>query len=85
MIMTTGLFLDVTIHAGDKLVIPGDGTRTEDGKVTLHVSVQCSNIAVIDRVQVLLNGCREANLNFTRAAQPKLFGNGVVQFDRDIR
>ena len=37
-----------------------------------------------DRIQVLVNGRQEKNLNFTRKTHPTLFSDGVVKFDRTI-
>ena len=50
----------------------------------IKVKVQCTDWLDIDRVQVLVNGRKPADLNFTRATHPNMFGNGVVKFDRTI-
>lgn len=81
MILTTAPFLEVT--TGDAH-IAGDDVRGAGG-IDLKVRVQCNTWAGIDRVQVLVNGRQEPKLNFTRAANPGMFGQGVVQFDQTLR
>ena len=61
---------------------PGDTTRAVGGSVKLAVRVQCTDWIDIDRVQVLVNGRARPELNFTRAANPKMFKDGVVKFDK---
>lgn len=79
--LTTGPFLQVTTEDGTG---PGDTTRAANGKVKLKVRVQCTDWLDIDRVQVLVNGRMPATLNFTRAANPQMFKDGVVKFDETI-
>jgi hypothetical protein len=52
--------------------------------VKLKVRVQCTDWLDIDRVQVLVNGRAPVELNFTRAANAKMFKDGVVKFDETI-
>ena len=79
--LTTGPFLQVTTEDGTG---PGDTTRAVSGGVKLKVRVQCTDWIDIDRVQVLVNGRAPATLNFTRAANPTMFKDGVVKFDETI-
>ena len=86
--MTTGPFLEV--YTGEKgrsgnTYTAGDTLSAPDGKVTLHVRVQCPNWFDIDRVQIRVNGRPDQQYNFTRATTPDLFGDGVVKFDRKIK
>ena len=46
--------------------------------------MQCTDWLDIDRVQVLVNGRARPELNFTRAANAKMFKDGVVKFDETI-
>jgi len=79
--LTTGPFLQVTTEDGTG---PGDTTRAVNGKVKLKVRVQCTDWLDVDRVQVLVNGRMPATLNFTRAANPQMFKDGVVKFGETI-
>jgi len=79
-ILTTGPFLSVRTADGTG---PGDTTRATAG-VQLHVKVQCTDWIDIDRVQILVNGRAVPALNFTRAANPDAFHDGVVKFERTI-
>jgi hypothetical protein len=79
--LTTGPFLQVLTDNGTG---PGDTTRAVGGSVQLKVRVQCTDWIDIDRVQVLVNGRARPELNFTRAANAKLFKDGVVKFDEAI-
>ncbi|MEP6669722.1 MAG: CehA/McbA family metallohydrolase [Chthoniobacter sp.] len=79
--LTTGPFLQVLTDDGTG---PGDTTRAVGGSVKLKVRVQCTDWIDIDRVQVLVNGRARPELNFTRAANPKMFRDGVVKFDETI-
>lgn len=78
--LTTGPFLQVETEDG---VQPGGEARAK-GSIKLKVKVQCTDWIDIDRVQVLVNGRQEPKLNFTRKAQPKIFGDGVVKFEQTI-
>lgn len=80
MVLTTQPFLEVSTSDGH---IAGEDVRGNGG-IDLKVKVQCNTWAGIDRVQVLVNGRQEPKLNFTRAANPQMFGKGVVQFDQTI-
>lgn len=79
-ILTTGPFLSVAAADGAG---PGDTTRSP-GSVKLWVKVQCTDWIDIDRVQVLVNGRARPELNFTRAANPEMFRDGVVKFERTV-
>ncbi len=80
MILSTGPFLEVETADGQ---IAGGHTRGNAG-VRLKVRVQCTDWIDIDRVQVLVNGRQRPDLNYTRAAHPKKFKDGVVKFDETI-
>ncbi|HEY0456623.1 MAG TPA: CehA/McbA family metallohydrolase, partial [Verrucomicrobiae bacterium] len=79
-ILTCGPYLQVQTESG---ALPGD-TVVVKSEVKLKVKVQCTDWIDIDRVQVLVNGRPNPNLNFTRSNQPSMFGNGVVKFDQTI-
>ena len=79
--LTTGPFLQVQTEDGTG---PGDTTRAVGGSVKLKVRVQCTDWIDIDRVQVLVNGRQRPELTFTRAANPKMFLDGVVKFEQTI-
>lgn len=81
MILSTGPFLEVSTSDG---TIAGGLTRA-NGSVNLRVRVQCTDWIDIDRVQVLVNGRHEPTLNFTRAANPTWFQDGVVKFERTLK
>jgi hypothetical protein len=80
--LTTGPFLQVTTSNGEG---PGDTVSTGGKPLILKVRVQCTDWIDIDRVQILVNGRQEASLNFTKAAHPEFFKEGVVKFERDIK
>lgn len=80
MVLTTGPFLEVTTQNGK---IAGDDDRATGG-IDLKVRVQCTDWIDIDRVQVLVNSKADPKLNFTRAANPKMFQDGVVKFEQTI-
>jgi hypothetical protein len=86
VIMSNGPFMEVTLEtvSGGSRGLPGDIVFAPDGKAAVRVRVQCSNWLDIDRVQVLVNGRRPAELNFTRESHPNWFTDGVVKFDRTI-
>ena len=79
-LLTTGPFMTVTTADGK---MPGDDV-TAHGGVELHVRVQCTDWQDIDRVQVLVNGRKDPDLNFTRKSHPAMFTDGVVKFDQTI-
>lgn len=84
IVLTNGPFLEVRGIVGKKEVLPGDDVAAPDGGLKLHVRVQCANWLDIDRVQVLVNGRAQEELNFTRAKNPDGFQDGVVKFEREI-
>jgi len=89
VVMSTGPFLEVELDAAQKGPqghgIPGDDVSAPGGAADLHVRVQCPNWITADRVQVLFNGMRAEELNFTRADNAKLFRDGPLQFDHTVR
>jgi hypothetical protein len=80
MVLSTGPFLEVTTQNGK---IAGDDDRATGG-IDLKVRVQCTDWIDIDRVQVLVNSRPDPKLNFTRAANPKMFQDGVVKFEQTL-
>ena len=80
IILTNGPVLSVTCPDGQHA---GQDVRANGG-IDLKVKVQCTDWVKIDRIQVLVNGRKEPSLNFTRTTHPKLFADGVVQFDQNI-
>ncbi|MEI6536068.1 MAG: CehA/McbA family metallohydrolase, partial [Verrucomicrobiaceae bacterium] len=81
IVLTTGPFLQVTTGDGK---MPGDDAQAANGRVELHVKVQCTDWQDIDRVQVLVNGRKEPSLNFTRQTHPGMFADGLFKFDQTI-
>jgi hypothetical protein len=79
LVMTNGPFLEVSLEGAG----PGDELRLS-GRGLLRVQVQCANWLDVDRVQVLVNGRPDPRLNFTRAAHPRKFDDGVVKFRDEI-
>jgi len=80
IVMSNGPFMEVKLNDA----IPGDVLRLEGGKGKLHVRVLCPNWLDVDRVQVLLNGKADANLNFTRKTHPELFHDKALKFEHAI-
>jgi hypothetical protein len=80
--LTTGPYLQVLTDSGTG---PGNTSRAVGKSVKLNVHVQCTDWIDIDRVQVLVNGRARPELNFTRAAHPQMFRDGVVKFDQTIK
>ncbi len=71
MILTSGPFLEVFTGNGTF----AGGYERSNGKLMLKIRVQCANWYDIDRVQVLVNGRQDPRYNFTREANPELFGD----------
>jgi hypothetical protein len=80
MVLTTGPYLEVTTQNGK---IAGDDDRATGG-IDLKIRVQCTDWLDIDRVQILVNSRPDPKLNFTRAANPKMFLDSVVKFEQTI-
>lgn len=80
IIITNGPFLEVTAHDG---TISGGETRVTES-IDLDVKVQCTDWVDIDRIQVMVNGRKPGNLNFTRESHPEWFSDDVIQFDQTI-
>jgi hypothetical protein len=78
--LTTGPFLQVTTEDGHG---PGDTVRASES-LTLKVRVQCADWLDIDRVQVLVNGRQQPDLNYTRQSHPAMFKTGAVKFDERL-
>ena len=67
--LTTGPFLEATANGA----LPGSDITVKDGKVNLKVKIQCTDWVHINRVQVLVNGRQDPNLNITAEKNPKMF------------
>ncbi len=80
MVLSSGPYLEVSTESG---AIAGGFDRVS-GELALNVKVQCANWLDIDRVQVLVNGRQDPRYNFTREANGKMFGDGVVKFDHRL-
>lgn len=82
MILSSGPFLEVETGNG----VTAGGHDRVSGELLLRVRVQCANWYDIDRVQVLVNGSQDPDYNFTREANPDLFGKDgePVKFDQEI-
>ncbi len=89
LVMTNGPFLTVgaearttTNNKGDReQAIPGQDLHAPNGKVRMHIKVQCPNWIDINRVQLFLNGRKSDKFNFMRRITPKHFSDNVVKFD----
>lgn len=75
MIMTNGPFLNVDING----YLPGEELQS-NGKLNMNIEVYTNNEVEIDRIQVLVNGRQDKNLNFTRQSNPELFNQFPLQF-----
>ncbi len=81
IVMTNGPFMEVSLNGA----YPGDDLRLPKGEGTLKIRVECPNWLDIDRVQVLVNGRPDPQMNFTRSTHPHLFKDGVVKFNQKIK
>ncbi|MDM4014114.1 CehA/McbA family metallohydrolase [Roseiconus lacunae] len=85
IIMSTGPYMTVkaTSKSVDKVAIPGDDLIAKDGKVRVHVVVQCPNWLDVNRVQIVINGRLAEAHNRTRKSHPDQFGesDSVMKFD----
>lgn len=75
MIMTNGPFLKVDING----YLPGEELKS-NGSFSMNIEVYTNNEVEIDRIQVLINGRQDRNLNFTRESHPSLFSAFPLQF-----
>ena len=82
--MTNGPYLEVQLTASGKSATAGDEIAASNGQVVLHVRVQCPNWLDIDRVQILLNGRLEPDLNYRRREFPEKYRSETVKFDQKI-
>lgn len=84
LIMSNGPYLEATFSAGNKTAVSGQDLVAKDGKVSVHVRVQCPNWFDIDRVFVLINGRASDEFTFTRKTNPDEFADDVLKFDRTL-
>lgn len=88
VLMTNGPYLEVVGRcqsaSGPQSAELGDTLSTSDGKVTLHIRVQCANWVKVNRVQVFVNGQPLPEYNFKPATHPKFFEAGSLVFDQQI-
>ena len=75
--LTTGPFLEATANGA----LPGSDITAKDGKVNLKVKIQCTDWVHINRVQVLVNGRQDPNLNITAEKNPKMFNETPTVFE----
>jgi hypothetical protein len=81
LVMSNGPFLDVKLNGA----IPGDEVRLEKGSGTLEIRVYCPGWLDVDRIQVLQSGRPAQKFNFTRTDYPKLFREGALRFQHQIK
>ena len=85
VMMSTGPFLELEVRAAGTADAPSTPGGTIVGaKVQARIRVQCANWLDVDRVDLLVNGRRRADLIFTRGEHGDLFKDGVVKFDHVI-
>jgi hypothetical protein len=87
IVITNGPFLEVEGRANESVerrAIPGDDLAAKDGKLTLHVRVQCPNWMQVNRVQLFVNGRPLEEYNFTRRRHPEMFRTGPLTFDQQL-
>ena len=86
LIMSNGPFLEATFWQPEDATryISGQNLVTPDGRVKVHVRVQCPNWLDVDTVFLLINGRKSDEFEFTRKDHPELFDNGVLKFDIQI-
>jgi hypothetical protein len=89
VIVSTGPFMTVTAESSASSgqaapALPGSTLPAKDGRMQLHVRVQCPNWFDINRVQVFQNGRAASELNFTRRTTPGRFGDETIKFDAQI-
>ena len=77
LMLTTGPFLEVTANGA----LPGSDITAKDGKVNLKVKIQCTDWVHINRVQVLVNGRQDPNLNITAEKNPRMFKKTPTVFE----
>ena len=76
MVMTNGPFLKTDING----YLPGDEIKSASAGLKMNIEVYANDKIEIDRVQVLINGRQDKNLNFTVASHPNLFTSDALQF-----
>jgi hypothetical protein len=84
VLMSNGPFLTMELRpAGQADAKPAryfDDVTAKDGKVEVHVKVQCPNWIEVDHVYLLVNGQRTKAFDFG----PDAIGHGVVRFDETV-
>lgn len=80
MILSSGPFMKLDFGGGE---LPGQ-TISGKNKLNLGVQIQCADWYDIDRVQILVNGRQDPELNFTKESHPDWFKDGTVRFDQTI-
>ena len=81
MMITNGPFLKVTTADG----LPIGSSVISEGYIDLKIQVQTPNWLEIDRIQVLVNGGQPEQYDFRKSVNPRMFTEGVVNFDETIR
>jgi len=75
MIMSNGPFMKIEING----YLPGDEIKGNTN-LKMNIEVFANNEVQINRVQLLVNGSQDINLNFTPTSHPKLFIKSSLQF-----
>jgi hypothetical protein len=76
MVMSTGPYLKTDINK----YLPGDEIKSTTEGLKMNIEVYANNEIQIDRVQVLINGHQDKDLNFTYDSHPELFKTDALQF-----
>ncbi len=89
IVMTSGPYLSVQVMGDGLDGKPvagevGDDVALKKDSVELAIKVQCPNWIDVDRVQVIVNGRLEEDLNFTRRTHSNMFRNGTIKFEHKI-
>ncbi len=86
LVMSNGPYLEAVFSAtdGSQSAVSGQDLVAKNGKVSVHVRVQCPNWMDVDTVFLLVNGRTVDDYEFTRAENADMFSDGVVKFDHQL-
>ncbi|MEX2410045.1 MAG: CehA/McbA family metallohydrolase [Candidatus Paceibacterota bacterium] len=76
MVMSNGPFINLDING----YFAGDEIKGPLNEVDIYLEVYGNNQVEIERVQILINGRQDKNLNFTKIKRPDLFYKTGLQF-----
>jgi hypothetical protein len=89
LMITNGPYLEVKgscqTAQGNETAELGDTLHPQDGKVLLHVRVQCANWVRVNRVQVFVNGHPLPEYNYTTGSHRSWFTDGPIVFDQTLQ